>query len=194
MIHNLTKYNKIQLTDTTVIKNANIGNAVLPYWKIICNDKNNNGKISNFIKSTKTNPRTSQTGANFVPPIGTAFMYIETSSNNSASGNVFVSWERTDIIQITNITFFYNSFSILTNDSLKSMGRFRIQLLLADNTWSTRYNIPKNDRYSDSSTDWTLVSLNFTVENYGIKSIYDQIDTAHADMCFSNITITHSVY
>ena len=74
------------------------------------------------------------------------------------------------------------------------MGRFRIQLLLADNTWSTSYNIPENDRYSDNSTDWTLVSLNFSVENYGIKLIYDEIDTAHADMCFSNITITHSIY
>ena len=73
------------------------------------------------------------------------------------------------------------------------MGRFRVQLLLADNTWSTRYNIPKNDRYSDTSTEWTLVSLNFTVENIGIKLVYDQIDTAHADKCFSNIIITHSV-
>ena len=74
------------------------------------------------------------------------------------------------------------------------MGRFRIQSLLEDNTWSTRYNVPKNDRYSDLSTDCTNLSLNFTVENYGIKLIYDQIDTLHANMCFSNITITHSVY
>ena len=61
------------------------------------------------------------------------------------------------------------------------MGRFRIELLLEDNTWSTRYNIPKNDRYSDTSTDWTLVILNFTIENYGIRLVYDQIDTPHAD-------------
>ena len=74
------------------------------------------------------------------------------------------------------------------------MGRFRIQLLLEDDTWSTGYNIPKNGRYSDTSTEWTLVSLNFTIENYGIKLIYDQTDSPHADMCFSNITITHSVY
>ena len=74
------------------------------------------------------------------------------------------------------------------------MGWFRIQLLLEDNMWSTRYNIPKNDRYSNSSTQWTLVNLNFTVENYGIKLIYDQIHTPHADMCLSNIMITHSVY
>ena len=33
------------------------------------------------------------------------------------------------------------------------MGRFRIQLLLADNTWSTRYPLPENDRYSDTSTN-----------------------------------------
>ena len=62
-------------------------------------------------------------------PIGDSFMYIETSSNNHGD-DVFCSIERTDIIQITNITFYYNRFSILTNDSLKSMGRFRIQLLL----------------------------------------------------------------
>ena len=43
------------------------------------------------------------------------------------------------------------------------MGRFRIQLLLEDNTWSTRYNIPKNDQFSEISTEWTLVSLTFTV-------------------------------
>ena len=74
------------------------------------------------------------------------------------------------------------------------MGRFRIQLLLQENIWSTRYTIPKNTQYSNTSTDWTLLNLDFTEENYGIKLIYDQIDTAHADMCFSNITITHSVY
>ena len=82
----------------------------------------------------------------------------------------------------------------MSNNSEKSIGRFQRQLLLEDNTWSTRYNIPKNDRYSNSPTQWTLVNLKFTVENYAIKLIYDQIDTPHADMCFSNITKTHSVY
>ena len=74
------------------------------------------------------------------------------------------------------------------------MGRFRIQLLLDDNTWSIRYNIPKNDRYIDSSTDWTTINLNFTTENFGIKLVYDEIDSAHADMCFSKITITNFEY
>ena len=165
----------------------------MPKWEIRNLNRINGAKHGNFLKSTITNSPTPYTGATSLPPIGNSFMYIETSFYNH-DNNVFVSFERTDIIQITNITFYYNRFSILTNDSGKSMGRFRIQLLLEDNTWSTRYNIPKNDRYSDSSTDWTLLSLNFTVENYGINLIYDEVEKPHADMCFSNITITHSVY
>ena len=192
-IYNLTKCAKIQLTDITTIKAGNTAGYLLPYWKIICNDKNNNGEKQNFKNSTKTNSPTGDSGATSLPPIGNAFMYIETSSGNH--GNiVFCSFERTDIIQIINITSYYNRFSILTNIYLKAKGGFRIQLLLEDNTWSTRYNIPKTDRFSDTSTEWTLVSLNFTVEKYDFKLIYDQIDTAHADMCFSNITKTHSVY
>ena len=146
------------------------------------------------MRSAITNSPTNQPGATALPPIGVAFMYVESSSNNHGDEKVFVSWERTDIIQIQNISFYFIRISILTNDSSKSMGRFRIQLLLDGNTWSTRYKIPKNDRFSDTSTKRTLVSLNFTVENYEVKLIYDQIDTAHADMCFSNITITDYVY
>ena len=187
-IYSLAKYDKIQLTDTTIFKYPNNGGYLLQNWNIIANEKNNNGKISNFIRSTKTNSPTGDSGATSLPPIGNSFMYIETSSNNNGN-NVFVSFERKDY----KISFFYNRYSS-SNQNLRAMGRFRIQFLLEDNTWSTRYNIRKNDRYSDSITDWTLVNLNFTIENYGIKLIYDQIDTAHADMCFSNITITHSVY
>ena len=51
------------------------------------------------------------------------------------------------------------------------MGRFRIQSLLEDNTWSTRYNIAKNDRYSNSSTDWTKLNLNFTIQSIEFKNI-----------------------
>ena len=74
------------------------------------------------------------------------------------------------------------------------MGRFRIQHLLSDITWSTRCNIPESDQYSDSTMDWILVSLNFTVENNGNKLIHDVIESALADMCFSNKIITLSVY
>ena len=119
-------------------------------------------------------------------------MYIETSSNNH--GNiVYVILERTDFIQISNITFYYNRYSISDPD-FRAMGCFRIQILLEDNIWSSRYSIPKNDPYSDTSTDWALVSLKFNEENYGIRLYYDQVDSSNADMCFSNITITHHVY
>ena len=191
--YNLTKYDKIQIIDTTEIKYPNIGSDLLQKWNINCNNKNNVSKVGDFIKSTKTNSPTGFSGAESLPPIGNSFMYIETSSNNHGS-NVFVMWERTDIIQISNITFYYNRFSILTNDSKKSMGRFRIQLLLEDNTWITQYTIAKNSQYNNTSTEWKLLNLDFTIENYGIRLVYDQIDTPHADMCFSNITITHSVY
>ena len=53
--------------------------------------------------------------------------------------------------------------------------------------------MPKNDRYTDSSAQWTKLSLNFTVGNYGIKLIYEEVVSALADMCFSIITTTHSV-
>ena len=191
--YNLAEYDKIQLTDTTVMEAGNMGGYLLTYWKILCNDKNNSGKIQNFKKSIKTKSPTGDSGATALLPIGSAFMYTETGSNNSGN-NVFVSFQRTDIIQITNITFYFIRFPILTNDSLKPMGRFRKQLLLEDNTWSTRYNIPKNDPYSDNSSGWTLVSLNFTVQNYGIILIYDEIATAHADICLSKLRITHSIY
>ena len=74
------------------------------------------------------------------------------------------------------------------------MGNVQIQLLLADNTWSTRYNKPKNDRFIDSPTQCTKLSLGFTIQIYGIKLVCDQIDTPQADMCFSNIIMKHSVY
>ena len=121
-------------------------------------------------------------------------MYIETSSSNHGHERVFVGWERIDILQITNIAFYYNRFSILTNDSLRPMGRFRIQLLLEDNTWSTQCTIAKSTQYSNSPTDWTILNLNFTKENCFVKLGFDQLDTAHSDMCFSSITITQFVY
>ena len=73
------------------------------------------------------------------------------------------------------------------------MGRFRSQLLLADNIWSTHDNIPKNDRHSNSVTDWAVVNLDFRVKIYGNKLIYCEKETSHADKLFSKITKTLSV-
>ena len=88
-IYNFTKYDKIQLTDITTMKAGNTGGFLLPYWKIICNDKNNNGKIQHFVKSSKTGSPTDDSGATVLPPIGGAFMYIETSFSNHGHNRVF---------------------------------------------------------------------------------------------------------
>ena len=122
-------------------------------WNIQCNNKIKNSKVGNFTKSTITNSPTGHAEAISLPPIGNGFMYIESSGNNNSRDDIFVSFERTDIIQIIKNTFFYNRSSIFINDSKRSMGRLRIQLLLEDNTWSTQYTIPKNSQYSNSSTD-----------------------------------------
>ena len=191
-IYNLTKYNKYYLVDITRIQYPNNGGYLLQNWNIECRDTNGNGKITNFIKSTKTSSPTSMSGADSLPPIGNSFMYIETSGNNKGN-HTFVRLIRTDIIQISNISFYYNRHSS-NDENLKAMGRFRIDLLKDNNAWETQYTIEKNSQFSITSTEWNLLNLDFTIENYGIRLVYDRIDTAHADMCFSDITITHSVY
>ena len=74
------------------------------------------------------------------------------------------------------------------------MSCLRIQLLLEVVKWSTGYNIPENDRCSNSSTGWTILCLNFTEKNYGTKLNYDPKNTLHMGMCFTNITINHFIF
>ena len=50
------------------------------------------------------------------------------------------------------------------------MGRFRIQLL-RNGVWEDFYTIEKNTNFSELSTDWTLLNLDITKDNYGIKLI-----------------------
>ena len=188
--YNLTKYDKISIIDITEIISPNSGGYLLQKWNIKCNDKNNKGKVQNFIRSSINTTPSPDTGASNIPPIGNAYMYIETSNNNHGL-NVYSIIERTDIIQISNISFYYNRFS--GDENNKAMGRFRVQLLKENSFWLTRYTIPKNDNYTTQS-QWKLLNLNFAEDNYGIRLIYDQIDNANCDMCFSNILITHSVY
>ena len=103
-IYNLSKYDKIQITDTTEIKYPNSGGYLLQNWLIKCNDKKINCKIQNFIRSSNRLTPSPDTGSNTLPPIGKSYLYIETSSNNHGEG-VYCSFERTDIIQFSKITF-----------------------------------------------------------------------------------------
>ena len=108
--YNHNNYDKIQNTETTTIKHNNSGVLLLQNWVKKSNDTNNKGKIQNFIRSTTTSSSTDDSGVTGLPVIGNGFMCIETSSNNHGD-DVFVSFTGTDVIQITNITFYYNGFS-----------------------------------------------------------------------------------
>ena len=114
--YNLTKYDKIQLPDITEITYPASGNDLLHKWKITNNNQNGDMKIGKFLKSTRTSSSTSNSGASALAPIGNAFMYIVTSGNNNGA-YTYVTLARTDIIPITNVTFYYNRFSILTDSS-----------------------------------------------------------------------------
>ena len=193
--YNLQIYNKTQIIDTTKTIFPNIGHDLLQNWLIIVNNRHGEGRPSDFIKSTKSNSPTGESGATSLPPIGTCFMYVECSGNNynSANDDAFVSFERTDIIHISNITLYYNRYSI--SDPLKRrMGKLENQLL-RNGSWQREFTIEKDTNFNALSTDWTLLNLNIISQpNYGIKLVCSGINSAHADMCFCDIIITHTIF
>ena len=67
--YNLTENDKLQITHTTEIKFQNIGSDFLQKRIIKSNNKINQSRITDFLKSTKTNPKTSYSGAISLPPI-----------------------------------------------------------------------------------------------------------------------------
>ena len=74
------------------------------------------------------------------------------------------------------------------------MGRLHIQIL-RNGSWQTEFTVEKDTNFSTLSTDWTLLNMNILSQpNYGIKLVYSGINNAHADMCFSDINITHTIF
>ena len=190
--YHLTKYDKNYITDLIEMRAPNSGVYLLQKWKIDCRDRYNNAKINNFIKSTKTQSPTDFSGATVLPPIGSSFMYLESSGNNN--GDItYVILVRTDSIQLTNISFYYYRFS-KSDENLKAVPRFRIELLLENGNWENKFTIDKNSQFSNSSTEWSYLNLDFTQANYGFRLIFDRINSPHADMCLSNISITHTLF
>ena len=122
------------------MRSPNSGQSLLQKWILKCVNKNYNAKFNTFLKSTPTSSQTVESGASSIPPIAWSFMYVESSGNNHGADHLSVSWERSDIIHISNIKFYYNRFST-SDQSLRGMDRFRIQLFLEYKTWSTIYNI-----------------------------------------------------
>ena len=71
------------------------------------------------------------------------------------------------------------------------MGKLEIHLL-RNGVWETEYTTNKDTNFGTLSTDWTFFNMNILSQpNFGIKLVYSGINTPHADMCFSDIIITH---
>ena len=72
--YNLTKNDKLQYIDTRVISFANIAGYLFQNWIIQCNEKNDNYRLANFIKSTKASSPNKPFRSNVLPPIGNSFL------------------------------------------------------------------------------------------------------------------------
>ena len=70
IVYDFRKYNKQQLIDSTKNKLGNSGGYLLPLWNVECNDRNNNGNMTIFVRATKTITPTGNSGATSLPPIG----------------------------------------------------------------------------------------------------------------------------
>ena len=74
------------------------------------------------------------------------------------------------------------------------MGKLEIQLL-RNGVWQSEFTMEKDANFSILSTDCTLLNMNIINQpNYVIKLVYSGINTAHADMGFSDINITHTFF
>ena len=116
------------------MKKPNSGRDLFQLWIINCADINNNSKTDKFSNFTKTPYPTQDSGATSMTPNSNSFMYIVTSSGNHGVNNLFVSFEGGEITNFITITFYYIRYSS-PFFNLRSMGRFRIQLLLDDEIW-----------------------------------------------------------
>ena len=103
---------------------------MLEKWNPECNDKNNKVEKTNLINAEQTSSPTGITSATSLTPIVDSFLYIETSSRHNANG-VFVSLQRTDNVQISDIKNYCSTYS---GASSKLMGRFKIKFPKSNNT------------------------------------------------------------
>ena len=97
-------YNVLRTKDATIIKTGNAGSFLLPFWRKECNDRIDSGNSSDLFEASKPNSPTRDTEASSLPPKGDSFMSIETRVKNYFQ-NLFVSFERNDITQISSFSF-----------------------------------------------------------------------------------------
>ena len=73
------------------------------------------------------------------------------------------------------------------------MGRIRIQFLVPDGQWHSEYIFDENINYNATSTEWSLLDLDFAETNYSIELVNDLIDATHVDVRFSDNMTTYSI-
>ena len=103
-VFDLTKNVGNQIIDTPIIKTGKAGPFLLTLWKVEYNQGVVAGKSSNFIRATKSTSPTPISGSSTIPPIAISFICMGIIGENLGL-NLFVNFERIDIIQISNITF-----------------------------------------------------------------------------------------
>ena len=123
----------------------------------------------------QTNSCTGKTRATNLPLIEDRFLYIGTSGNIHGQ-NVLASSERTVVIQISKFLFYNFRYSNPTC-SLRSMGRFVVQLLLANGQWQLINIIDRNTNYSTTPTELTFLNID------GTKLVHDELNTTLVYMC-----------
>ena len=134
--YNLTKYDRKQFIVTTIIETGNAGSFLLPLWRIEIKDKKIACKLTKIFWAIKTNNPTGKSGTASWPPIRDASMYIVTSGNNYGSDD-FISFDRTDDIQIGNFTCYFVRYSN-PKDIRTPKGIFGTQFLLLDSQWHSK--------------------------------------------------------
>ena len=107
------KDSRIQIIDIIEVRFRIIISNLLQKWYFKSDTKIIQSRLNDFIKSTKRSSPTPNTASSILPPIGNSFMYIQTSKKNNGADGISVFFERTDIIQFSDITFYNNRFSIV---------------------------------------------------------------------------------
>ena len=118
---NFKKHSKQQITDITIIKTRNRVDEAPQEWMMKCNDRKGDGRVTTFVQTIKTSSPTNQSRAKTLLLIRTASFYIETSGAHYGHDRVSLSMETTDIIQISDIIFYYSKY-FSPETKLRSMG------------------------------------------------------------------------
>ena len=120
------------------------GGYLLQQWIIKCKDNCNSGKEQHLLEQQKQNRQIQIQDQRAYSPLGYGFKNIKTTCNNFGQ-KLLVNFEGTDIIQFSNITFYFNNFFAGCN---KLMRFFRVQIFSTNSQWLSIYINDENTNYT----------------------------------------------